>query len=229
MTSVISPDNNQLLIKGSVNIQNDLDVHGTVTFDGALSTADEVSIASNKNIDLNAPLAADAALDVTGGAYVGGHLYVGGTLLANGDVITLGNSGGNLTLSANIDSDIKPSTTDTYDIGSATLQWRRLYTESLFIDSNPHTISSSDTQITSPSSLCYFDLNSATALSLVNQDPGLVKNFVLLSQPGSPITVTPISAVGFTSFTMVNEGDTISLISTTSGWAISSIFRTTVT
>ena len=83
-------------------------------------------VKSINDLDLNLLSNADAALYVQGGQYIDGHLYVGGTLIANGDVITLGNANGSLALNANISSDVIPSTTKLYDLGSSTNVWKQL-------------------------------------------------------------------------------------------------------
>jgi hypothetical protein len=244
MSSVISPDNGELYIKGQVNVANaldvgsDLSVAGNLEVTGNMTFSGHLNIANNGDIDLNnipqdyasaIALADPAAMNLSGGAWIGKNLYIGGTLVANGDIVTLGNAGGSLTLNANIDSDVIPSTTETYDIGSETNLWRRIYTESLVLDTDPHTIEPTATEITSASSLCYFDLNSASSVALRDQFEGLVKTFTLLSTPAVAIVVTPDTSVGFTSFTLTNAGDSISLIYTSAGWVVTSVFRASVT
>lgn len=232
MSSIINPDNSELFIKGSVDIESSLAVHSDFTLDGTFELTGKISTTDTTDIDLSGdPVTVnygDGALNVVGGGFIGGNLYVGGTLVANGDVITLGNSGGSVTFNANVSSDIIPSNTEQYDIGSSTNLWRKVYTESLVLDTDPHTIEPTATEITSASSLCYFDENSSTSVALRDQEPGTVKVFTLLSTPVSSIQVTPDTAVGFTDFIMTNAGDSISLIFTSAGWVITSAFRTSV-
>ena len=240
MASVINPDDGLLYIKGNLNVTNDLEVGGAVSFSGDLSVGGDLTVTNNisaggklsitdtSDIDLQVPTEGDGALNVTGGAWVGGNIYVGGTLLANGDVITLGNSGGSVTFNANINSDIVPATTDMYTIGTPTNRWMKVYTESLVLDTDPHTIEPTATEITSQSSLCYFDENSSPVVALRDVEPGTIKVFTLLSTPVIPIVVTPDTVVGFTNFTLTNAGDSITLLFTSAGWVITSLFRANV-
>ena len=110
MASVIKPDNDELHILGSVKSTNQIDLG-------------KLNINNSDDVDLNSlpanHAAADAALNVQGGAVVGGNLYTAGTFVAGGDVITLGGTGASLSLNANINSDVLPATTDTFDLGSS--------------------------------------------------------------------------------------------------------------
>ena len=90
--------------------------------------AGRLIIESTQNLDLTASQAnmpAGASLYNKGGFFNSGHLYVQGTLVVNGDIITLGNSGGSLTLNSNISSDVLPDTTSgiQYNIGSTAKPW----------------------------------------------------------------------------------------------------------
>ena len=131
MSSVINPDNGELNILGSLSVANGLALSG------------KLSIDDNSDINLVTPIYGDGALNVVGGGYFGGNLYVGGTLVANGDVITLGNGGGSLTLNANINSDILPATTNTYNVGSTTAEWNYGFFRNIVLDSDEDVSSNS--------------------------------------------------------------------------------------
>lgn len=251
MASIIHPDNGLLYIKGNLNVKNsltvgeglivgddvtvqgNLTVEGNTTLTGSTTASDAtfsgpLTITDVSDVDLLDPSTQAGALKVSGGGHFGANLFVGGTLIASGDVVTLGNADGSVALNANVSTDIIPSSTESLDLGSSTSNWRKVYTEGLVIDSDPHTITAQETTISSFSGLCYFDENSNPSVSLDDQEAGTVKTFVLISTPTIAIQVTPINAVGFTSFTLTNAGDSISLVSTSQGWAVTSVFRTVI-
>lgn len=240
MTSVMSPNLGLLNIKGSVNIDNALTVLGdttlsdviadTLTVSGISIFNNKVSVTNTDDIDLNSPALGQGALNVTGGGFVGGHMYVGGTLVANGDVITLGNSGGTLTLSSNISSNLNPTTTKTFDVGSPTLTWNHVYTTTLVLDTTPETVGSvPSSSININSSLSYIDATTASTATIADGEIGQVLTIVVVDTPTIAVVVTPTTANGYSSFTLTSSGDSISLIYTSVGWSITSTFRTSVT
>jgi len=75
----------------------------------------------------------DAYIDsitTTGNVGVGGNLTVTGTTTFNGGTITLGDAAAdNVVFGADVNSSIIPNTDDTYDLGSASQQWRNVYVD----------------------------------------------------------------------------------------------------
>jgi len=75
----------------------------------------------------------DAYIDsitTTGNVAVGGNLTVTGTTTFNGGTLTLGNAADdNVVFGADVNSSIIPNTDDTYDLGSASQQWRNVYAD----------------------------------------------------------------------------------------------------
>ena len=75
----------------------------------------------------------DAYIDsitTTGNVAVGGNLTVTGTTTFNGGTLTLGNAADdNVVFGADVNSSIIPNTDDTYDLGSASQEWRDLYVD----------------------------------------------------------------------------------------------------
>jgi trimeric autotransporter adhesin len=73
----------------------------------------------------------DAYIDsitTTGNIDVGGNLTVTGTTTFNGGTITMGDAAtDNVVFGADVDSNIIPDDDDTYDLGSASQEWRNLY------------------------------------------------------------------------------------------------------
>jgi len=111
---------------GTITLTGNTTLTGTLDVSGALSPA---------------------SLAVTAGATVGGDLGVTGTLTAgtfspssitisgvsnlNGDVNLGDASGDTITVTGRFGSSIVPSVTDTNDIGSATLRWKDVYSNTL--------------------------------------------------------------------------------------------------
>jgi hypothetical protein len=64
----------------------------------------------------------------TGNVSVGGNLTVTGTTTFNGGTITMGDAAtDNVVFGADVDSNIIPDDDDTYDLGSASQQWRNIF------------------------------------------------------------------------------------------------------
>lgn len=210
MATVINPDNGEFIIKGA------LSADGITSADGDLELG-KVRIDSVDDIDLsNIPAnyaVSDVALNVAGGTYVAGNSYVGGTFVANGDVVTLGNASGSLTLSANINSDIIPSATSTYNVGSNSLAWAGVFTDKLYL--------SNVTEVTSTTGAAQFIDDGTT--------DGEIKIIVAVEAPSSVITFTPTTPIGFNTISVSNSGDSATLIWKTGyGWAVLNAFRATV-
>ena len=67
-------------------------------------------------------------ITTTGNVGIGGNLTVTGTTTFNGGTITMGDAAtDNVVFGADIDSNIIPDDDNTYDLGSASQEWRNLY------------------------------------------------------------------------------------------------------
>ena len=73
------------------------------------------------------------------------------------------------------------------------------------------------------------DGNTQLSLSLSNGSVGEHKTIIVTATPSGTITVTPSTALGYTSISFAAVGDTAQLIYTSNGWSILSIFRANVT
>lgn len=225
MASVIRPDNNLYVVQG------DLEVTGNIVAgDGALDLSSTLRIDSINDVDLNDIPAtyvdADAALNVQGGAWIGGNLYTAGTFVANGDIVTLGNAGGSLTLNGNISSDVLPSEDGVYAIGSETNQWRVIQTRGIRLNTNPLPINT--TTWDNHGALSYVTSATPAAVTLDDGSNGQMKHIICTEAPASSVQITPTNALGFTSVTFNNVGDSITMIFTGGAWAITSNFRASV-
>jgi hypothetical protein len=200
MSSIITPDSGHLVIKSS----NDLDLN-------------------NLSSD-------DAALYVEGGGYIDGNLYIGGTLVANGDIITLGNTGGSLTLNSNISSDLLPSITKTYDIGDASHRWYNVYATKLHAYSvrlapNPPDVT---TVVDITQAITHITSATSAAVALQDGDQGQVLSFIVTEAPVSSVILTPANPMGYANIVLTNVGDSATLVFTSGAWAITSVFRASV-
>lgn len=224
MASVINPDAGLLIVKGNANI------NGTLSATDGTVNLDKTRIDSGSDINLNnipaSYVDADAALNVQGGAWIGGNLYTAGTLVANGDIITLGNSGGSLTLNSNISSDILPSQTNTYNVGNTSNQWQSVQTGKLAINAQPDEISS--TSHTETTSLCKVTLNTPSTVSLGDGTEGQVLVVACTDTIVDPVVVTPDNSEGFSNFVFTNVGETVTLIFINSKWFVTSNYRATI-
>ena len=87
------------------------------------STSGDLNLDSASNlIVLKDDVDLDGSLNVAGDAFIGGN-------------ITLGDASSvNITIVARINSDLIPSTTDTFNLGSDALQWKNLYVNEVDVD-----------------------------------------------------------------------------------------------
>lgn len=121
-----SPDN--------VIYQNKLIIDGLL-FDGnVIGTTD-----SNANLELNPNGAGTiellATTNVTGDVHVAGNITVDEDIIIGGN-ITIGDSTNDtLVIAASIDSDLIPSQTNTYNLGSLAQRWQTVYASEAYIDS----------------------------------------------------------------------------------------------
>jgi hypothetical protein len=234
MASILRPDSGEYYILGSVNVEDNLEVNIDATIGGILNVGSDLTtngrIVSSDigSVNLESPDDPTSlpALDVAGGGKIGGDFYVGGTLLVNGDVITLGNSGGSVTFNSNISSDILPSVNLQYDIGSNSFYWKNLYCDNVISPSSSAGVSIGE------ETLIYLDGSSLETYTLDDAETvGSSKTIIVkeaLTTVSGTSTITPTTSLGFTSFTFSSIGDSISLIYTDSGWAITSQFRTSI-
>ena len=180
-------------------------------------------IESNLNFsDLNNIVNTESALDVRGGAFVNNDLYVGGTLVVNGDVISLGNAGGTLTLNSNISSNVEPSTTDTYNLGSSANYWSKLYANTVNV------AQSSTTDFSSNNTVIEIDATTTASQTLADGENGDVKIVVATQSPTATVVVAPTNANGFSTISFTNAGDSATMLFVNGAWNIVSNFRASV-
>jgi len=125
-----------ILIDTTEKIQfRDTAIYINSSADGQLDlVADtEIQIAAT-TIDINGAADISGNLAVGGNLTVAGNATVTGTTTFNGGTLTLGDSASdNVVFGADVDSNIIPDDDDTYDLGSASQEWRNI-----FIDGTAH-------------------------------------------------------------------------------------------
>lgn len=200
MASYINPDSGNLVITGESGLDfNDRSTTKTLT-----------------------------ALGILGDQWIEGDLYINGSLLVESDIITLGSGTGSLTFNSNISSNVIPSTTNEYIIGNNTQQWKNIFTQQLTLSSSPLEGESNDLSVTN--SVSHITLTSSSSLTLGVGIVGQVKVIIATEDiSSSPVTVTPANGLGFTSISFDSEGESVTLMYTTNGWAVLSNFRATIT
>jgi hypothetical protein len=107
------------------------DSTGVVTLASSVLTTTDINGGTIDGATIGANSASTGAfttLTTSGNATVGGNLTVTGTTTFNGGTITMGDAAtDNVVFGADVDSHIIPDDDDTYDLGSASQQWRNLY------------------------------------------------------------------------------------------------------
>lgn len=104
-----------------------------------------------------------------------------------GDIITVANFNSSSTDLTAVASNVLPSTTETYDLGSSTKRWRSLYLAGNTIDLAGATISSDGTGTISISATgATLPLNSNVSITA-----GVTKNIALAGADGSPVQAVP--------------------------------------
>jgi len=111
-SSLPTPSGEKYFIKSNISwptlLSGALTNTGAVTFNSTLSVSGTATLSSNVNI--------------------GGNLVVTGTSTFNGGTITIGDAASdNVVFGADVDSHIIPDDDNTYDLGSASQEWRDLY------------------------------------------------------------------------------------------------------
>jgi len=119
-----------ILIASTEKIQfRDTAIHISSGADGHLDLVADTEIhiaATTINMDGVADISSNLA--VGGNLTVAGNATVSGTTTFNGGTLTLGDSASdNVVFGADVDSNIIPDDDDTYDLGSASQQWRNIF------------------------------------------------------------------------------------------------------
>ena len=114
----------------------DIQSTGTLTVNSGKSTLGgvvEITDTTTSTSTTSGALQVDGGAGIVENLHVGGTLTVAGTTTLNGNLdvngnINLGdNATDTLTITANIDADVDPASTNTYDLGSSSLKWKEVF------------------------------------------------------------------------------------------------------
>jgi hypothetical protein len=113
--------------------------HAKLQVDDLQFTTNTISTTvTNRNLDISAN--GSGVINLVANTNVTGNLDVTGDVTATGNIVVGGNitigdsTTDTITVNASITSDLVPTTTNTYDIGSPDLQWNNLYVSNVFAD-----------------------------------------------------------------------------------------------
>jgi hypothetical protein len=114
------------------NGANGVVYQGTITV-GQLQVNSNIISSTGTNTDINITSSGTGIVKLNANTLVNGNLHATGNITADGN-ITLGNSPTDtVTFGAEVNSDINPSITNTYSLGSNTLQWKNIYAQNAYI------------------------------------------------------------------------------------------------
>ena len=126
-----------------------------VVYQGSLTIGTQLNITGNTiaslgtNTDININTTGTGSININANTTVNGNLHVTGNITADGGSsgnITLGNqTTDTITFTGEVNSDILPSVTGTYNLGSNSLQWNNLYVNTAnFININVNNLVATD-------------------------------------------------------------------------------------
>jgi hypothetical protein len=105
---------------------------GTISV-GQLQVNTNVISSTGTNTDINISPTGTGSVNLNANTLVNGNLHATGNITADGN-ITLGNANTDtVTFDGEVNSDILPSVTATYNLGSNSLQWNNLYTVNSYV------------------------------------------------------------------------------------------------
>jgi urease beta subunit len=133
-------DNHKVGIK-TANPAYTLDVNGTTRSTNILGTTFEVGDIHIENNIINSTAGAlifEAAttndeIRFNNNVLINGNLHATGAITADGDLILGDANTDNVVFAADINSDLIPNITDTYDLGTSTKRWRTSYQENIWV------------------------------------------------------------------------------------------------
>jgi hypothetical protein len=121
-------------VTGNVSVSNDLDVSKNAQFENIRIVQNTISTSiSNSNLELSPN--GVGTVEISANTNITGNLHATGTITADGD-ITIGDADtDNITINAEVASDIIPDQDNTYELGSPTKRWANIWSNNLITDS----------------------------------------------------------------------------------------------
>ena len=128
--STISSTNNTITLLP--NGANGVVYQGTITV-GQLQVNTNVISSIGTNTDINVSPSGTGSINLNANTLVNGNLHATGNITADGN-LQLGNSSGDtVTFDGEVNSDVLPSVTATYNLGSNSLQWNNVFAVNSYI------------------------------------------------------------------------------------------------
>jgi len=120
-------------------------VYNTTLSVGNLSATGNTISSTNTNGAINITANGTGAINLNNNVLVTGNLHATGNITADGNIQLGANTGDTITFTGEVNSNIIPSATNTYNLGSNALQWNKLYANSL----NTNILNAGNVQISS--------------------------------------------------------------------------------
>jgi hypothetical protein len=183
---------------------------GTISVGSLRVTANTISSAGT-NVDINVSPSGTGSVNLNSNTLINGDLHVTGDIIADGagtnGNITLGNqSTDTVTFDAEVNSDILPSATNTYNLGSNSLQWNNIYVGTVNTGSlNSTTVLTSDVQ-TANLDISGNTISTYTANTDINLTPNGTGSVVLGNFQFNNNTITNTSVGAVSNFVSTGSG-----------------------
>ena len=121
-------------VTGNVTITNDLTVNNNAQFENISIVQNTISTTvSNSNLELKPN--GTGTVEILADTNVTGNLHATGTITADGNIILGDADTDNITINAEIASNIIPDQDNTYELGSETKRWADMWISNLNVDS----------------------------------------------------------------------------------------------
>lgn len=111
-----------------------------VVYQGNLTVGTQLNINGNTistvgtNTDLNITTTGSGKVQVNSNVLINGNLHATGTITADGNITLGANSGDTIAFTGEVDSNIVPNLTNTYNLGSSSLTWATVYSNNATIN-----------------------------------------------------------------------------------------------
>jgi len=164
---------------------------------GQLQVTANVISSVGTNTDINFNPSGIGQLKLNGNTLVNGNLHATGNITADGN-ITLGNANTDtITFDGEVNSNIIPNQSNSYDLGSATLQWNNIYANNAYITTTTSTTVNTTNFYSSQLEISNNTISAISANTDINLSTSGTGGIVIgnLKFVGSSITNTVSNAV----------------------------------
>ena len=178
---------------------------GTISV-GSLSISTNVIASTGTNTNINVSPTGTGAVNLNANTLVNGNLHATGVITADGN-ITLGTSTSNtITFTGEVNSNIWPSATNTYNLGSASLYWNNIYVNTVNATNYNVSTINATTITTSNLSISGNTISSISTNSNINLTPNGTGSVVLGNYSFNGNVITDTSSGAVSSFSSTGNG-----------------------